>query len=772
VTRSRAAAGEAWSIALAAAASLLPHLSALWPSRSYYFRDFTVTFYPLRLFQARELAAGRWPFWNPYVQEGSFALPALYPPDLLHVLWPGPAAVSWLLTLHFPLAAAAFHWLARELGASRKGALLAGSLYALGGLSVSSLNLYVFLQALAWAPLVIVGLRRAAERGGRSIPAGAALLALSLTTLAMEFVLQAVLLAVLLGWAARPGWIAVKRMATAVALGVGLAGIPVALVLGLVGQTVRGSGFAPEVALGNDVHPVALVQALIPGLFGSLALPVESWWGGAFFTKGFPYFLSLYIGPLALALAGAGVTAPDRRTRWLLLAAAGAGLWYALGMRGGLAPMVASWPVARWFRFPVKALLLPYVVVCLLAGLGLDRLREGAGWGRFALVATGAVALCVAVAAAVFDGAALRWASIDPALARSVAATIGRECFRAAALAALGLLAAAMVWRKRARSARTALLVGIVAVAEVARAATGMNPQVPPGFFELLPETKALRLDSLDGGRVFSYGPDVSPAFRRFLVAGSPRLGLWSFFVIRQLLAPYANVLDRVESPEAKDLTAFVPRPPELAPQEYRPDAVGAILARLRNATVSRVVSLDPLEHPDLHLLAAIPAGPPGLDIHVYALDRPWPRAYVACRVVASAGALDALRRPLLAGFDPSRDVALEQPGRAACNAGTVSRGGAVPGEERYEVQADGPGYLVTRDSHARGWQATVDGRAEAVLRANGKHRAVAVPAGRHAVVLSYHPPNLRLGIALTALACAACLASWIRPLLRDEARG
>ena len=92
-----------------------------WPLRSYYFRDFTVTFYPLRLFQARELAAGRWPFWNPYVQEGAFALPALYPPDLLHVFWPGPAAVSWLLTLHFPLAAVAAYWLARELGAEPRG---------------------------------------------------------------------------------------------------------------------------------------------------------------------------------------------------------------------------------------------------------------------------------------------------------------------------------------------------------------------------------------------------------------------------------------------------------------------------------------------------------------------------------------------------------------------------------------------------------------------------------------------------------------------------
>src|SRR5438309_1395025 len=107
-----------------------PTPSSAWPARSYYFRDFTVTFYPLRLFQARELAAGRWPFWNPYIQEGAFALPASYPLDMLHIFWPGPAAVSWLLTLHFPLAAIAAHWLARELGASRKAAAVAGALYA------------------------------------------------------------------------------------------------------------------------------------------------------------------------------------------------------------------------------------------------------------------------------------------------------------------------------------------------------------------------------------------------------------------------------------------------------------------------------------------------------------------------------------------------------------------------------------------------------------------------------------------------------------------
>ena len=100
------------------------------------------------------------------------------------------------------------------------------------------------------------------------------------------------------------------------------------------------------------------------------------------------------------------------------------------------------------------------------------------------------------------------------------------------------------------------------------------------------------------GGRVFSYGLDHSPAFRAFLARGGARLGLASFYLNRQILAPYNNVLDRVEAPEATDLTSFVPRPRELGPADYDPAAAGALLPWLRNASVSRVLSLDPLEHP------------------------------------------------------------------------------------------------------------------------------------------------------------------------------
>jgi len=748
---------------LAALCALLPDLAAALPFRSYYFRDFSVTFYPLRLFAARELRTGRWPFWNPYIFEGSFVLPVLYPPDLLHALFPGPAAVSWLLTLHLPLAALCAFALARELGAEPPGAFVAGVVYALGGFTLSSLNLYVFLQGLAWAPLLALLLRRAAEGGGRALLLAAGVVGASLTTLAVEFVAQAVVLGGALGLAARIRWDAVRRLGMAVVLGAGLAAIPVSVILGMLRETARGAGFPGEVALANAVHPVSLLQVLLPNLFGSLADPVAAWWGGRFFTKGFPYFLSLYLGPVVLGLAAVGASTLERRVRILILTLAGLALWYALGVHGGLAPLVARLPLSDAFRFPSKAMLLPHLALAVLAGLGFDRLRRGQGWASFATIIAGLGALILVVAALVtVDGPLLAsWAGIAADRFRGVAGAVRADCLREGGPALVALLLAGAVLRRSATPRFATGLLAALVVFALARAGVGMNPQTAPSFFDALPEVAALRLHDLDGGRVFSYGVDSSPAFRAFLARGGSHLRLASFFLNRQLLGPYSNVLDRVEEPEATDLTAFAPRPRELGPADYDPRAVAALVPWLRNAAVSRVLSLDPLEHPDLEVLARVPVGA-GLSVHAYALRGAWPRAYVACQTVNVPPA-DAPWRPYTSGFDPAREVALEEVAPAHCQKGAATRVGETAMEERYSVESDGPAVLVVRSSFARGWRASVDGQPARVLRANGKHCAVPLPGGPHEVRLEYRPPGLRAGIALTFLAFLGAAVIWVR---------
>ena len=86
------------------------------------------------------------------------------------------------------------HCLHRRSDDTTAATTIGGAVYALCGFTLSTLNLYVFLQALALAPLVAGTLRRAATRGGRAVIVAAAVLALALTTLAVEFVGQALLL--------------------------------------------------------------------------------------------------------------------------------------------------------------------------------------------------------------------------------------------------------------------------------------------------------------------------------------------------------------------------------------------------------------------------------------------------------------------------------------------------------------------------------------------------------------------------------------------------
>ena len=765
-TRSRAAGRFSHLLPLLLVpVALLPNLPAALPLATYYFRDLSTTFLPLRLLSARELGEGRLLLWNPYVFEGSFQLPTLYPLDLLHALWPSPVFVSWLLTLHLPLAALAAYWLARELGSSRPGAFLAGAVYALSGMALSCLSHYVLLQALALAPFVAGLLRRAARDGGRAVPGAALLLALSLTTLATEFVVQAVVAGAALGLVVSPTRAALGRLVLAAALGLGVAGLPVVLIASLLPEATLGAGFAPEVALRHALHPAVLAQALLPGLFGSPLGPAASFWGGRFFGQGVPYFLSLYVGPIALGLGMVGALAQPRRLRLALLGLGGLGLWLALGETWGLATVLARLPFAGGLRFPGQALLLPHLALAMAAGFAVDRLRAGRAWRGLAAAcgAMAAVAVGIAVLLTQSPSGLKAWTGVAEPFWPQLLEVARREA-GLALLLALGVGAAAWaVERGRLAPSRAVTLVVALSVADFARAGAGLNPQEQASLFDPLPEMAALRLSELDGGRVFSYGLDHSPAFRELTARGGP--GLTGLFLQRQLLAPYANVLDRVEAPVAGELAAFLPRDSERGPELDDPARVGELLPWLRNAGVARVLSLDPLPHPELVPLASVPAGPPGVAIHAYGFDS-WPRASLACRATPVASRAQALAAPYRKGFDPWREVALEEQGGgpddalpATCTKGRARRTWWTAGEEHYEVMTNASAYLVVRASHARGWQAHVDGVPAPVLRANGKHRAVAVSAGRHEVVLRYQAPGLVAGTAISLVSLVAALA-------------
>jgi hypothetical protein len=113
------------------------------------------------------------------------------------------------------------------------------------------------------------------------------------------------------------------------------------------------------------------------------------------------------------------------------------------------------------------------------------------------------------------------------------------------------------------------------------------------------------------------------------------------------------------------------------------------------------------------------------------------------------------------APFDPLRETVLAS-GPALAPAGTFEGKLAVvetrPDRLHVTTESEAPGIVVSLDAWDPGWKATVDGAPVDVLRADVLFKAVAVPAGRHDVVLRYRPRAALAGAAgsLVGLGLAA----------------
>jgi hypothetical protein len=190
-----------------------------------------------------------------------------------------------------------------------------------------------------------------------------------------------------------------------------------------------------------------------------------------------------------------------------------------------------------------------------------------------------------------------------------------------------------------------------------------------------------------------------------------------------------------------------------------------ALRARLLAlASVERVVAL--------HDAGFEPLGPPRLvpgplPLRVFDVPGALPRAYAVGRALGLPDAEAELR--LATGrLDVGREVLLEE------GAGSgASRAFSFPPQVRqvaeradrlaFEVELPADGWLVLNDLWAPGWLGRVDGRAARVARANLLFRAVAVPAGRHHVLLVYRPRGLLPALGCTAVAALAALLVALR---------
>src|SRR5262249_20682261 len=120
----------------------------------------------------------------------------------------------------------------------------------------------------------------------------------------------------------------------------------------------------------------------------------------------------------------------------------------------------------------------------------------------------------------------------------------------------------------------------------------------------------------------------------------------------------------------------------------------------------------------------------------------------------------DALLARLAAGSDDLTQVALLEAPPASGFTGTAGAPGAAgvrfgrgqPEGVPLGGEAPAARVLVLSDQYAPGWQATVNGRAVPIERANYAFRAVQVPSGRTLVEFRYAPRSLTIGALISAL--------------------
>jgi hypothetical protein len=490
-----------------------------------FFRDLYLLCIPVYAQAAAAIRSGSLALWDPFRHGGQPALgpqTGLFSPTFLPFLVLSPVtAMNLVLAGHAVLAAFGARFLARRLGLSAPAAWAAGAIYALSGYLLSAINLHQPLAGLAWCPLaagLAVGFVR--EGGARRIAGLALALAIPLLATSADTVAVAAAFVLLFALCPPEGpAIPVPRrlagVALAFALAAGLSAVQLLPAAEKVRESSRARGVTYRSFTFSSVDPRRLPELAVPGFLGPVdTLRDEDYWGRRLEDPGFPFFLSLYLGALGLALAGSGALARDgplpASLRRALAAAAALGLVLSLGRHLPLFPLLyeVAGPL-RSFRYPVKAMALLPLPVALLAGGALHRIGEGAGRPtRLALLPLLAGGALVAAAAGVFllpgPAAAFETAwflqPLEPAARRALAAAL----LHAGLFASLG----GLLWLRAAgrRSEGTAWAIAALAAGDLLLAAFPLLPTAPRALLSPPPARTGgrgagRRGEALPGGR-------------------------------------------------------------------------------------------------------------------------------------------------------------------------------------------------------------------------------------------------------------------------------
>jgi hypothetical protein len=741
--------------------------------RSYAFRGMITTqhgdilefWLPVFGNLGRALRSGHIPVFDPYSlgghpfaadpQSGWMYVPAM----LLFTVLSAGTAIRWFIVIQPILAGLGAYWFLRAEQVNRPASTAGGLVMALV-MADSHIGLELpFAGAIAWTMLSLA----AAARFVRSDRWGPRLVWLALTAIAWGQIAAAhlshglvtgtalLVVYVVFRLASRAGdgrdW---RRAAAMLVVLLGsLAAVNLAYLLPRI-------SYLPHTSLGLGYAQLNDLAARLSGQPPPPVRPGEGLFVGADWPFGLASAPGAYLGAAALALSFAGLWSKRHRGLTIMLLSFGFA-FYVLSLHGvatRIGPHITWVPFADFYvHAPVRFRYGVIAVLPLLTGIGAHAWITERGWRVHLWMAATAVAF---------------WWLLNAASGRPGGFP---ELFVVGSLAAVAVLAA-VVWRPSlAWAIPLLLLVELTANgvfgARVPRQDTGSpwGPNLTPmvKIADYLKEGELARVIAGSGGdRYVTLAPRGQGKPGRSFMLVHPET--WPG------LANGRGSLFRTSAADGYNPTQL------LRYWEFVRAVDG------RRLTYNSSSFAPPVQGRAIDLLAIrwilAPRvrGPQTASAKLVATEGNWGLYEVrpapdrasfsgSWRVVGSP---DAARRAVLSpGFDPSTNVILEPDSGMSSVVGPRGTGGAGTAVYRDDgagrgtvlVDARTPGVVLIRNPYAPGWQATVDGRPARVMPADFVDMAVAVPAGRHVVRMTYSDPAIGRGLLGSGAALVILLA-------------
>jgi hypothetical protein len=730
-----------------------------------FFRDLGPYFYPLRFILFESFGSGELPLWNRHMAMGfpvlaAFQTGVFYPPHLFLAVLPFFLAIRIIFIFHFLVASTGAYYLCRSWKFPAYLSIIGALLFALGGTTVSLSNLLNHFQTAVWLPWIIFAWERVLCRlSWRNFLFFTGITVIQFLAGSPELFAMSTVLVLLDG-------IRVRQSASELTYGKLLCIFLSAnlLVLALVMlqllptaelflESRRRQPILPQEALHWSLKPVSLLNLF----FLDKEIDLTTARGmHLFFGREAPFFVSYYLGAISVFGISLWFYFSSIREKITLLGLVAASLIVALGIYTPIYPfMFRHMPFFSAFRFPEKVFFFTYALLLYMAlqGLGAMLLRDEANAkGPFVALA----AVCVVwVGLDIFAKCNLdllvRFMATQsgtplssPEHANMVAGALS-NLDRQVALSLGILFLLGLVKTKAIRLPLFGVLIVSATFVDLAWAHRSLLFSLRPDF--VYGSQRIMRVPDTDLNRLFYFwsGRNLHPSSITF--QGRPTFNEAAALSFQALL-PNAGVFygfdyfQEIDALGRQPYTDFLFFANQL---EFKSQ-----LQLLRTFNVKYLSTFRSLTENGIHLVGHFP----DYFSWLYEIEGTVPRAYVVNKIIVEKDPKRILRLLSRAGFDPMREVVLDNEMPIEARRPLEATVRIVRYENRVvtiETSANGEGILILADSYYPGWKALVDGREKGILRANLFFRAVPLPAGQHTVEFRYEPKSFMVGLAISS---------------------